>query len=147
MTDTASHYDYMKFANLGLQISSDLPHSAILRRKLHSFFVTSLLQIQDKIIRKSSNITDPSAEDITIFSTQSPSKRYRTDLLNFSSSSNSLPQNLISRHSNPFAFKSTDRLLHLTINISISSLEKKNEYMKKKLKRFNISLHQMFFFE
>src|SRR5947207_6593512 len=138
MMDAASRYDYMKLANLSLQISQDLPHSIILHRKLHFLFKTLSLQLQDEITRKFSSITSSSAANIAILSIQSSSKRYRIDLHNFSSLSNSLSQNLISKHSNPFTFKSINRSLHLRMNISISSLEMKNEYMKKKQKQFDI---------
>src|SRR5437762_4759497 len=98
MMNTASRYDYMKLVNLSLQISQDLPHPIILRRKLHFLFKTLSFQVQDEITTKSSSITSSSAADIAIFSIQPSSKRYRIDLLNSFPSSNSLPQNLISRH-------------------------------------------------
>ena len=147
MMDITSHYDYMKLANLGLQISQDLSRSVILRRKLHFLFKTLSFQVQDEITTKSSSITSSSAADIAIFSIQPSSKRYRIDLLNSFPSSNSLPQNLISRHSNPSTFEPINRSLHLRMNVSTSSLEVKNEYMKKKQKRFDIPSHRMFFFE
>ena len=132
MMNATSRYDYMKLANLSLQISQDLSYSIVLCRKLHFLFKILSFQVQDETTTKSSSITSPSAADIVILSTQSSSKRYRIDLRNFSSLSNSLSQNLISRHSNPFTLKSINRLLHLRINILISSLEIKNKYMKKK---------------
>ena len=85
----------------------------------------------------------PSAGEIAIFPTQPLLKQYRTDLLNSSPSSNPLPQNLISGHSNPSTFKPVNQLLHLTMNASTSSLEVENGYMEKELKRFDILLHQM----
>ena len=130
--DAASRYDYTKLANLDLQISQDLSHSIILHRKLHFLFKTLSLQLQNETTRKSSSITSPSVTDIAIFSTQSSSKRYRIDLRNFFSLSNSLSQNLISKHSNSSIFESINRSLHLRMNVSILSLEMKNEYMKKK---------------
>ena len=147
MTDAASRYDYTELANLDLQISQDLPRPAVLRRKLHSFFTTPSLQVQDEITKKSSNITSPSARNITTFPTQPPSKRYRTGLLNSSPPSNPLPQNLISKHSNPSTFEPINRSLHLRINASTSSLGMENGYMEKELKRFDTPLHQTSSFE
>ena len=122
VADAASRYDYTKLANLGLQVSQDLPRPAVLRRKLHSFFTTPSLQVHGGTMRKSSNITSPSAGDIATFPTQPPSKRYRTGLLNSSPPSNPLPQNLISGHSNPSTFEPVNRPLHLRTNASTSSL-------------------------
>jgi hypothetical protein len=143
VADAASRYDYTKLANLGLQVSQDLPRPAVLRRKLHSFFTTPSLQVQGGTMRKSSNITSPSAGDIATFPTQPPSKRYRTGLLNSSPPSNPLPQNLISGHSNPSTFEPVNRPLHLRTNASTSSLGVENGYMEKDLKRFDTPLHQM----
>src|SRR5947207_6325194 len=100
MMNAVSHYDYMKLVNLDLQVSQDFPHSIVLRRKLYFLFKTLSLQVQDEITTKSSSITSSFAADIVIFFTQSSSKQYHIDLLNFSSSSNSLSQNSISKHSN-----------------------------------------------
>src|SRR5437773_565437 len=116
MMNATSRYDYMKLANLSLQISQDLSHSIILRQKLHFLFKTLSLQVQDEITTKSSSITSSSTTNIVILSTQPSSKRYRIDLLNFSSSSNSLPQNFISRYSNSSTFESINRSLYLRIN-------------------------------
>src|SRR5947207_1987993 len=141
VTNAASRYDYTKLANLGLQISQDLPHPAVLRRKLHFLFKTPSLQVQGGTTTKSSSITSPSAADIAILPTQPPSKRYRIGLLNSSPPSNPLPQNLISGHSNPSTFELVNRLLHLRMNASTSSLGVENGYMEKEQKRFDIPLH------
>src|SRR5438046_2502275 len=123
MANAASRYDYTKLANLDLQISQDLSHPIVLRRKLHFLFKILSLQVQDETTTKSSSITSSSTADIAILLIQPSSKRYRIDLLNFSSPSNSLSQNPISKHSNPFTFESINRSLHLRMNVSISLLE------------------------
>src|SRR5436190_9825779 len=44
VVDAASRFDHRKLANLGLQVSQDLPRPTLLRQKLHSLFTTPLLQ-------------------------------------------------------------------------------------------------------
>src|SRR5436309_15938093 len=105
-------------------ISQHLSRSALLRQKLHFFFTIFSLQVQDEIIIKSSKLISLSVKDIATFPTHSLSKRYHIDLLSSSSSLNSLSQNLISMHSNPFTFKLKDQSLHLRTNAFISSLKK-----------------------
>src|SRR5271170_6972036 len=75
VADAASRFDYNKLANLGLQVSQDLPRPAILRQKLRSLLNNPLPQAQDAITRKSSRITSLSAGDIATPHTQLPSKR------------------------------------------------------------------------
>ena len=45
VTDAASRYNYKKRANLGLQVSQNLPRPAVLRWKMHSFFTTPLVSV------------------------------------------------------------------------------------------------------
>jgi hypothetical protein len=40
VADAASCFDYARLADLGMQVSQDLPPPALLRQKLHSFFKT-----------------------------------------------------------------------------------------------------------
>src|SRR6266496_5722796 len=54
MADAASHYDYKKLANLGLQVSHNLPRPPLLRQKLHSFFTTPSLRALGEDTVKSS---------------------------------------------------------------------------------------------
>ena len=44
VADAASRYDYQKLANLGLQVSQDLPRPSYLRQKLQSFFTAPSCQ-------------------------------------------------------------------------------------------------------
>ena len=142
VADAASRYDYRQLANLDLQVSRDLPRPVVLRRKLHSF-TTPSLQVQGGIMRKSSNISSPSAGDSATFPTQPPSERYRTGLLSSPRPSNPLPQNLISGPSNPSTFEPVQRSLHSRTNASTLSLGVENGYMAKALKWFDAPLHQM----
>ena len=142
VADAASHYDYKKLANLGLQVSQDLPRPALLRQKLYSFFTTPSLLVQDGATRKSSKHTSPSAGDIATSPTHPLSKWYRTGLLISSPPSNLVLQNPISAHSNPSTFEPEDQPLHSRMSVLTSSLEEGNESMAKELRLSDIPLHQ-----
>jgi hypothetical protein len=81
IADAASRYDHKKLANLGLQVSLNLPRPAALRRKLLSFFTTPSLQALGKTTTKSSRITSHSVNSTATVPIRPPSKQYHTGLL------------------------------------------------------------------
>jgi hypothetical protein len=143
VADAASRFDHMKLANLGLQVSQDLPRPALLRQKLHSFFTTPSLQVRDRITGKSLIPTSRSAGDTATSHTHPPLKRYRTGLLNSSFPSNQLPQNPMSVHSNPSTFEQVNQPLHLKTNALTSSLKGGNAFMEKDRRLSDIQLRQI----
>jgi hypothetical protein len=143
VVDAASRFDYKKLANLGLQVSQDLPRPALLRQKLHSFFTTPSLQVQDRITGKSLIRTSPSAGDTATTHTHLPSKRYPIGLLRSSPPSNLPPQNPISGHSNPSTFEPGSQSPRLRMVASTSSSKEENAFMGKDRRRSDIQLQQI----
>jgi hypothetical protein len=137
VADAASRFDYSKLANLGLQVSQDLPRPAILRQKLRSLLNNPLPQAQDAITRKSSRITSLSAGDIATPHTQLPSKRYHTGLPISSPLLNPLPRNPISGLSNPFTSGPGNQPPHSWINASTSSSKEAYESTAKDRKQLD----------
>ena len=143
VADAASRFDYRKLANLGLQVSQDLPRPALLRQKLHSYFTIPSLRVQDETMGKSSKFTSLSVRDMATSHTHPLSKRYRTGLLNSSLLSNPLLQNPISGRSNHSTFELGNQPLHLKTNVSTSSLEVENGSMEKDLRLSDIRSHRI----
>ena len=96
IADAASRFDYKKLANLGFQVSRDLPRPALLRQKLHTFFTTPSLLAPNATTIKSARSTNPSVEDITMPRTLLPSKHYQTGLHKSYPSSSPQPRSHIS---------------------------------------------------
>src|SRR5208282_3142497 len=80
VANAASRYDYKKLANLGLQISHNLPRPSQLRQKLHSFFTIPSLRALGEDMIKSSERTNPSVDSIVTLPTLPLSKRYHIGL-------------------------------------------------------------------
>src|SRR5438552_17938910 len=123
VADAASRYDYKRLANLGLQVSHDLPRPSQLRQKPHSFFTTPSLRALGEATTKSSEHTSPSVDNIIILPTPRPSKRYHTGLLKSCPLSNLPPRNPISALSSPSMLKMDCQSLHSKIHASTSSFE------------------------
>ncbi len=79
VADAASHHDYKKLANMGLQVS-DQPRPKFLRQKLSSFFTNPLPTQPDETIIKSTNTTIHSAIPINTMHTQHQSDHSPTGL-------------------------------------------------------------------
>src|SRR5438552_516014 len=137
MADAASRFDYKRLANLGLQVSHNLPRPSQLRQKLHSFFTTPSLRALGEATAKSSEPTSPSVDSIVILPTPPPSKRYHTGLLKSCPLSNLPPQNPISAPSSPSMSKPDCQPLHSKIHASTSSFEGANGFMAKVPRRYD----------
>jgi hypothetical protein len=121
VADAASRFDYKRLANLGLQVSQDLPRPALLRQKLHSFFNTPSLLAPNKTTTEFARNTNPFVDNIVTLPIHPPSKRYRTGLVKSYRSSSPQPQNLISAPSNSSTSKLESQLRGSQMNASISS--------------------------
>src|SRR5216110_472406 len=126
MVDAASCYDYKKLANLGLQVSHNLPRPSHLRQKLHSFFTTPSLQALGEGTVKSSETTSPSVDNIVTLPTHLPSKRYHTGLLKSCPPSNQQLQNPISAPSSLSMSKPECQLLQSKTHASTASFKEEN---------------------
>jgi hypothetical protein len=144
VADAASRFDYEKLANLGFQVSHDLPRPSLLRQKLNSFFTTPSLRTLVETMKKSSKPTSLSVKSIVIPPTHLPLKRYHTGLPKSYPLSNLQRQNPISALSSPFMCKLGDQPLHSKTNVSISSLEEGNEFMAKGQRQSDTLLHPIF---
>ena len=145
MADAASRY-HKRLANLGLQVSHNLPRSSQLRQKLHSFFATPSLRAFGEVTVKSSEFTSPSVDNTIILPTSSSSKRYYIGLLKICLLSNLQSPNPISMLSSLFMSKSNCQSQHSKIRASISSFEKGNEFMTRISKQYNTPLLSTVFF-
>src|SRR6266516_1107302 len=131
VADAASHYDYKKLANLGLQASHNLPQPSLLRQKLHSFFTTPSLRILNEDTAKSSELTSPSIDNTVTLSTHLPLKRHHTGLLKSCLPSNLQLRNPTLASSNPSMSRRECQLLHSKTHVSTSSFKMENRFMEK----------------
>jgi len=138
VADAASRYDYKKLANLGLQVSHNLPRPSHLRQKLHSLYTTPSLQVLGEGMVKSSELMSPSVDNIVTFPTHPPLKRYHTGLLKSCPPSNRQLQNPISVPSGPSMSRPECQLSHSKIHASISSFGEENGSMENVPKQHGI---------
>jgi hypothetical protein len=144
VADAASRYDYKTLADLGMQVSRDLPRPATLRRKLHSFFTTPSLQALDEPMARSLQHTSSSAANITTPPILPPSEQSRTGSHIFSPPSSLPPQNATSEHSSLSTFGQVDRLRPSKMIASTSSSKEESVSMGRALKPFDTQLHPTF---
>jgi hypothetical protein len=80
VADAASRFDYARLADLGMQVSQDLPRPALLRQKLHSFFTTPSLPVRNNPKQPSFESTNFSAANTATSLTPPHSKQSHTGL-------------------------------------------------------------------
>ena len=141
VADAASHFDYKKLANLGLQVPRDLPRPALLRQKLHSFFTTPSLLPHSKTTTISAESTRPSAKNTVTLPTLPPLKHYRTGLPKSYRSSSPQPQNRIEAPLSPSTCKRESQLTDSQTNASILSFVEVDGFMETAPKPSDIPSH------
>ena len=138
VADAASRYDYKKLANLGLQVSHNLPRPSQLRQKLHSFFTTPSLRVPGEGMLKSSEPMSPSVDNTVTLPIRLPSKRYHTGLLKSCHLSNLQRRNPILVPSSLSMSKLECQLPHSKTHASTSSFEEQSEFTEKVPKQHGI---------
>jgi hypothetical protein len=126
VADAASRFDYAKLADLGMQVSQDLPRPVLLRQKLHSFFRTPSLRVQEKDTNTLFESTNPSVQNTDMYHSLRPLRQYHIGLLDSSLQSKPQPPVSTSASSNPSTFMQDTLLAHLQTSVSNSSSRERN---------------------